>query len=153
MNLAIKSGTNQFHGSGFYYNRNEFFAANTPFAPPKPEVVSTDINSGFSFGGPIVKGKTFFFSSYEYQGFGIANTISATEPSAAYQAAAQSVLSFYGVPTNVVSTALLSTLWPADALTGPQHVAITLIPQLHADLVTMASSSWTRTLTLKIICQ
>jgi hypothetical protein len=120
VNLAIKSGTNQFHGSGFYYNRNEFFAANTPFAPTGTgKSYLRNINSGFSFGGPIVKGKTFFFSSYEYQGFGIANTISATEPSAAYQAAAQSVLSFYGVPTNVVSTALLSTLWPADALTGP----------------------------------
>jgi hypothetical protein len=120
VNLAIKSGTNQFHGSAYYYNRNEFFAANTPFAPPGTgKSYLRNENLGASLGGPIVKNKTFFFSSFEYQGFGIANTTSATEPSADYQAAAQSVLSFYGVPTNVVSTALLGNLWPADALTGP----------------------------------
>ena len=118
--LVIKSGTSQFHGSGFYFNRNEFFAANTPFAPTGTgKSYLRNINTGASVGGPIIKNKTFFFGAYEYQGFGIANVTSATEPSADYQAAAQSVLSFYGVPTNVVSTNLLSSLWPENALTGP----------------------------------
>src|SRR5271169_6021501 len=31
VNLAIKSGTNGFHGSGYYYNRNEFYSAPSPF--------------------------------------------------------------------------------------------------------------------------
>jgi hypothetical protein len=120
VNLVIKSGTNQFHGSGFYYNRNEFLAANTPFAPAgTKKSYLRNINSGASLGGPIIKDKTFFFAAYEYQGFGIANVTSATEPSAAYQAAAESVLSFYGVPVNPVSLNLLNNLWPADALTGP----------------------------------
>ena len=120
VNLVIKSGTNQFHGSGFYYNRNEFFAANTPFAPAgTKKSYLRNINSGGSLGGPIIKDKTFFFAAYEYQGFGIANVTSATEPSAAYQAAGESVLSFDGVPVNPVSINLLNNLWPADALTGP----------------------------------
>ncbi len=37
VNLSIKSGTNVFHGDAYYYNRNEFFAANTPFAPQLQE--------------------------------------------------------------------------------------------------------------------
>ena len=119
-NLVIKSGTNQFHGSGFYFNRNEFLAANTPFAPAgSTKSYLRNMNSGGSLGGPIIKKKTFFFSAYEYQGFGIANVTGATEPSTDYQAEAESVLSFYGLPVNVVSTNLLNNLWPADALTGP----------------------------------
>jgi len=34
INLIIKSGTNQLHGSAYYYNRNEALAAQSPFAPP-----------------------------------------------------------------------------------------------------------------------
>src|SRR6202034_407487 len=34
VNLTLKSGTNQFHGSGYYYDRNEFFAAASPFFAP-----------------------------------------------------------------------------------------------------------------------
>ena len=31
ISILTKSGTNQFHGSGYYFNRNEFFAAQNPF--------------------------------------------------------------------------------------------------------------------------
>ena len=31
ISLAIKTGTNHFHGAGYYFNRNEFFAAQNPF--------------------------------------------------------------------------------------------------------------------------
>src|SRR5439155_1356202 len=36
VNLVIKSGTNQLHGSAYYYNRNEFYAATSPFFIPTP---------------------------------------------------------------------------------------------------------------------
>ncbi|HLI76397.1 MAG TPA: TonB-dependent receptor, partial [Acidobacteriaceae bacterium] len=119
VNLSIKSGTNSLHGSAYYYNRNEFFAANSPFNPTAKKTETRDIDYGASVGGPILKDKLFFFASYEHQGFVIGVAQSKTEPSAAYQAEATSVLNFYGVPVNPVSTALLSTLWPQSALTGP----------------------------------
>ncbi len=120
MNLVIKSGTNDLHGSAYYYNRNEFFAANTPFAPPgTKKTKNRDENRGFSFGGPIIKNKTFFFTAFEYQKFVVGNTSTSTEPSAAYQTLAESELAFYGVPVNPVATSLLGGLWPANALTGP----------------------------------
>ena len=119
VNLSIKSGTNQLHGTGYYFNRNEYFAVETPFAPAgTPKNKTRNINYGFSVGGPIFKDKTFFFVTYEHQNFVIGNQTNSTEPSAAYQAAAGQVLGFYGIPVNPVSQSLLRGLWPANALTG-----------------------------------
>jgi hypothetical protein len=119
VNLSIKSGGNAIHGDAYYYNRNEFFAANSPFAPTSKKSETRDIDYGGSVGGPIIKDKLFYFVSYEHQGFVIGVASAKTEPSAAYQAEATSVLNFYGVPVNPVSTALLANLWPQSALTGP----------------------------------
>ncbi len=66
ISIVTKSGTNQFHGSVFDYLRNDFFDARNYFdAPPlsKPPLRQNDF--GGTFGGPIVKNKTFFFFSYE----------------------------------------------------------------------------------------
>jgi Carboxypeptidase regulatory-like domain/TonB dependent receptor len=117
-NLVIKSGTNTFHGSGYYYNRNEALAANTPFANGTPKDEDRFIVYGGSVGGPIFKDKTFFFVNYEHTNFVIGNQSRSTEPSAAYQAASAGVLAYYGIPVNPLSTTLLANLWPANALTG-----------------------------------
>lgn len=119
LNIAIKSGTNGLHGTAYYFNRNEFLAANNPFAPPgSKQNAERSQNAGLSLGGPIIKNKTFFFVAYEWQNLYLDSTNSSTEPSLAYQAEAQNLLSFYGVPVNTVSTNLLNNLWPAGALTG-----------------------------------
>ncbi len=119
VNLSIKSGTNVFHGDGYYYNRNEYFASNSPFAPTSKKSATRDIDYGGSLGGPIFKDKLFFFLSYEHQNFLIGVAQARTEPSTAYQAEATTLLDAYGIPVNTVSTALLANLWPASALTGP----------------------------------
>jgi hypothetical protein len=118
VNLSIKSGTNHLHGSGYYYNRNEFFAANSPFNPVSKKTETRDIDYGGSIGGPIIKDKLFFFASYEHQGFVIGAAVAKNEPSVAYQNDAKTLLAAYGVPVNSVSTALLANLWPQNALTG-----------------------------------
>jgi len=118
-NLVIKSGTNRLHGSAYYFNRNEFFAANTPFANGSPKNKVRNQHYGFSVGGPIVRDRTFFFLAGEHQGFVIGNQTRSTEPSAAYQALAEQDLAFYGVPVNTVSQNLLQGLWPQSALAGP----------------------------------
>jgi hypothetical protein len=117
-NLVIKSGTNQFHGTAYYFNRNEFFAAKTPFANGAPKNKVRNQHYGFSVGGPILQDRTFFFLAGEHQGFVIGNQTRSTEPSAAYQALAMQDLAFYGVPLNSVSQNLLTGLWPQSALTG-----------------------------------
>jgi hypothetical protein len=61
-----KSGTNQFHGSAYEYNRNENFDARNFFEDPKVRKSPFNYNEfGGSIGGPIVKGKLFFFTDYE----------------------------------------------------------------------------------------
>src|SRR5579862_1256066 len=57
INLTIKSGTNQLHGSAYYYNRNEFYAAHSPFFVPTPYFQRApplrNYNYGLTVGGPI----------------------------------------------------------------------------------------------------
>jgi len=70
--LNMKSGTNSYHGSGYYHNRNPRFNA---FGDPTivrvagaDETANRGTNLkmfGGTMGGPIVKNKVFFFSSYE----------------------------------------------------------------------------------------
>ncbi len=121
-NLTIKSGTNSLHGSGYYYNHNEFFQHSNPLTGSTTE--TRNQHYGFSVGGPIWKDKFFFFVAGEHQGFLIGAESKATEPSAAYQAEAEQVLSYYGIPVNSVSQNLLNGngslkgLWPTNALTG-----------------------------------
>lgn len=117
VNLSLKSGTNQIHGTAYYYNRNEFFGATNPFtAPVKQEV--RNYNYGFSAGGPLVKDKLFWFLTFEHQRFTIGVPDQSTQPSQAWQAQAQATLAKFGVPVNPVSTALLGTLWPSVATGG-----------------------------------
>jgi len=83
ISLNLKSGTNQFHGSGFLYGVNELFNANTwtndALGDRKDKRRAWDY--GFSAGGPIFKDKTFFFAAYErfvqtdFRLSGTANTV------------------------------------------------------------------------------
>src|SRR5271167_2435745 len=121
LNLAIKSGTNQFHGTAYYYNRNEFFAARSPFAPPNlHKNALRNQQYGFSLGGPIRKDKTFFFLNLEEQKYLIGNQSRSTEPSEAYQAEAEGLLQQFNVPLNPVSVSLLNGLWFECARNDPE---------------------------------
>ena len=115
VNLSLKSGTNQIHGSAYYYNRNEALGAASPFsiAAGTPKQVVRNYNFGFSAGGPAIKDKLFWFTTFEKQRFKIGVPQTATEPSAAWQSAAEGALAAYDVPINPVSKNLLTTLWPS----------------------------------------
>ena len=67
VSVSTKSGTNDFHGTGYEYFRNESFDSNDFFSKragaAKP---ANDQNQfGGNLGGPIVKDKAFFFADYE----------------------------------------------------------------------------------------
>lgn len=119
-NLTIKSGTNTLHGSGYYYNHNEFFQHTNPFSTTKP--ATRNQHYGYSLGGPIWKDKTFFFLGGEHQWFLIGAESKATEPSTDWQNQAYRLLDAWGVPHNQVAMNLLNGngtlpgLWPAAAL-------------------------------------
>jgi hypothetical protein len=64
INLATKSGTNQFRGSGFYLFRNDALTKRDPY---RREQINNGNQFGGSIGGPIVNDRTFFFSAAEAQ--------------------------------------------------------------------------------------
>src|SRR4030095_12435154 len=64
VNINTRSGGNEFHGSGFYFWRNQKIAARQFDLPEKPETSRTQ--QGFRFGGPIIKDKLFFFTNGEH---------------------------------------------------------------------------------------
>ena len=64
--VQIRSGTNTYHGSAYWYNENNALKAKPYFQPVgsrKPKYI--DNNAGGTFGGPIKKDQLFFFGSYE----------------------------------------------------------------------------------------
>jgi outer membrane receptor protein involved in Fe transport len=66
INATYRSGTNQFHGSAWEFHRNTVLNAVGFFKPvggTKPPLIRNQF--GFTFGGPIVKDRTFFFGDYE----------------------------------------------------------------------------------------
>ncbi|HEY8459516.1 MAG TPA: hypothetical protein VIM99_04000 [Blastocatellia bacterium] len=66
INIVSKSGTNQFHGNAYNYFRNERLDARNAFATGQPNDPPFKRNQpGFTFGGPIKKDRTFFFTAYE----------------------------------------------------------------------------------------
>ena len=52
-NLTIRSGGNQLHGTAYYFNHNEFFQAQNPFADNVPKTRNQHL--GFSLGGSLKK--------------------------------------------------------------------------------------------------
>ncbi|HVW05492.1 MAG TPA: carboxypeptidase regulatory-like domain-containing protein [Vicinamibacterales bacterium] len=67
VNVSIKSGSNQPHGSAWYYNRDASLASISWNAAhnnlPKDDLAWNQ--AGLTFGGPLVKNKLFYFGSYE----------------------------------------------------------------------------------------
>jgi hypothetical protein len=66
VNMVLKSGTNAFHGSGWYFLQRSQMDARDFFNPePNPKPNSKRDQGGFSIGGPIRKNRTFFFADFE----------------------------------------------------------------------------------------
>lgn len=65
VNASLRSGTNQFHGAAWEFFRNTQLNAVGFFKPATGVPVQNQNQFGSTFGGPIVKNRTFFFLDYE----------------------------------------------------------------------------------------
>ncbi|MEK6304484.1 MAG: TonB-dependent receptor [Acidobacteriota bacterium] len=66
VNLGLKSGTNQIHGTVYGFERNSYFDARNFFnTDDSPQRALRQHQFGASVGGPIRRGKTFYFGAYE----------------------------------------------------------------------------------------
>jgi hypothetical protein len=100
VNLGIKSGTNDVHGTAYGFERNNAFDARNYFNPkPDTQRALRQHQFGGSIGGPIIKNKTFIFGAYEGIRALVANsevlnspsTVSAGDPSVSLPDAVASV--------------------------------------------------------------
>ena len=84
VNVLLKSGTNKFHGSGWWFGQRPWLNANNFFAARNgiPRTGPTHDQYGFSLGGPIFKGKTFFLVDLERQRNISKDLVSARVPTA-----------------------------------------------------------------------
>ena len=63
VNVVTKSGSNQMHGSGFFFFRDSAFGATHPFLDFKPQGQQQQF--GFTLGGPIHRSRAFFFGGFD----------------------------------------------------------------------------------------
>jgi hypothetical protein len=115
INLITKGGSNQFHGAGFYFLRDDSLNAADAFlnANPAKDAQGKTIrkgalkykNFGFNFNGPIVKNRAFFFWSQEWRREKRGQTL----PQQTVPTAAEKVGDFSGARTGPI---------PHDPLTG-----------------------------------
>jgi Carboxypeptidase regulatory-like domain/TonB-dependent Receptor Plug Domain len=76
ISIATRAGTSEFHGTGFFFLRNEALNSNEWFqnAQKNPKPLIRMEQFGYEMSGPIKKNKTFFFGSYGY------NRVDFTQP-------------------------------------------------------------------------
>src|SRR5438874_1199034 len=98
VNTVTKSGTNQYHGEAYFYDRDNSWGAINPFTTlatqTSPGVFTTspyaptDVRNmyGFGLGGPIKKDKIFFFFAFDRYDRNFPGTAKATSPAAFFAA-------------------------------------------------------------------
>jgi outer membrane receptor protein involved in Fe transport len=108
INALTKSGTNQFHGTGFFFDRDSVFDARNYFDGPTIAPFRR-IQFGGSGGGPILKDKTFIFANYEGFRQSLASSGTIHVPDAASRAQAVPAIQPY------------LALWPIAPASAPDN--------------------------------
>jgi Carboxypeptidase regulatory-like domain/TonB dependent receptor-like, beta-barrel len=74
INVGLKSGTNNIHGTAYAYGRNGAWDARDYFNTVGTEQPPVEVEQfGASVGGPIVKDKAFYFANFESQRYNVGN--------------------------------------------------------------------------------
>jgi Carboxypeptidase regulatory-like domain len=100
--FSTRHGSSDFHGAAYWYHQNEAFDANTWTRNFLGEAKPTlrDNRFGARIGGPIVKGKTFFFGFYEGRRFPQSTDVVRLVPSESFRSG---ILRFRDGQDNIVS--------------------------------------------------
>lgn len=136
VNIATRSGTNEFHGELFEFLRNEALDARNFFSGIKPPFKRNQF--GGNLGGPIVENKAFFFFSYEglrqRQGLTFNNIVlSPTERTGVTDPISRRLLEFIPTPNSAGNRFIGSGTAPVniDQWTGDVSYALGANDRLH----------------------
>jgi hypothetical protein len=112
VDVVTKSGTNAFHGNAYWFGRWNSFGGARDWFNHNADPVTGEVEKqnpytrnqfGYSFGGPIIKNKTFFFFNHEIQRFRTTLTGSATVPNQDFRNGAFTWHTFVKNPDNSFS--------------------------------------------------
>jgi hypothetical protein len=125
VNIVTKSGTNEWHGSLLEYWRSGQLGARNYFNfDPNPKNSFLNNQFGGSFGGPIIKDKTFFYLNYEGQRESGKQSGTSCVPDPSDIAAIEADIVAGGGVVNPVTSALLArNPWPTPNIAGAYHDA------------------------------
>jgi Carboxypeptidase regulatory-like domain/TonB dependent receptor-like, beta-barrel len=119
-NIITKSGTNDLHGTAFFFGNNRKLNAfdNLEKSDLRDGVIDGKrrydfARTGATVGGPIIKDKLFFFGAYQYQTLGRAATGSTAETVTAQ--GLSTIKSIPGLSQNNVDIISNSSIWPVAA--------------------------------------
>ncbi len=115
INVVMKSGTNQVHGTAYYFRHDDWTDSPNYFVE-KAGGSTTPIKNqqyGGTFGGPLVKDKTFYFGYYEGQRLAVTSPYQAEIPKPADIAAARARIAAAGLTTSSIGENLLK-YYPTD---------------------------------------
>ena len=144
--LIGKSGSNQYHGSVFYYGQNSIFNANTwdnkHVGIKKPHV--DDNRYGGELGGPIFRDKTFFFTEYEGRRYPESFEETAIVPTATL---ASGILQFKDgtgtvIPYNLASPSTISSKCGASGTAPCDARGIGISPTMAAMMKLESGPGW-----------
>ena len=110
VNILTRSGTNQLHGSAFGFFRNSALDARNFFNTEDRKTSFQNSQFGASFGGPIIKDKTFFFGAYEGQRERVGSDFLLQVPTVAQRDAARQIALDSGLLVNGINPALETVL-------------------------------------------
>ena len=131
VNVTMKSGTNSFHGNLFEFLRNTKLDATPYFQPPGGHAQFIQNQFGATFGGPIIRNKTFFFGSWQSSREGnaapqIASVPLASEHQGIFPSRVNDPATGAPFPNNIIPlsrwdnvAAGLMALYPLPTLSGP----------------------------------
>jgi hypothetical protein len=115
INVVMKSGANQVHGTSYYFRHDDWTDSPNYFVA-KAGGGTTPVKNqqyGGTVGGPIVKDKTFFFGYYEGQRLQVTSPYQVSVPMPSEIAAARARIAAAGMQTNAIGEALLK-YYPTD---------------------------------------
>ena len=151
INTVTKSGTNNFHGEAYFYDRDNDWGATNPFTKvfiqTSPGVFTSQIIKpkdwrkiwGLSVGGPIIKDKLFFYFNYDQFRRNFPGVASLTSPSQFFQAPTAAQLNT--LSSNLgITTAQAQTLYvnAQNAFTGD----LGAVPRTGDQLIFLPKVDW-----------
>ena len=118
MNVIVRSGTNQFHGSAYEVHRDAALDAANFFETSSTKAPFVWNEFGATVGGPIIKNRTFFFAGYDGSRLRLGVTQNGVAPTAAQIANATAIVESKGIVPNQLGLNILS-LYSNLGLSGP----------------------------------